>query len=532
MTQRKQVASKAIFKNEIKEKKLKMSGAAQTLINSNIKRPLITKNRIREFSIPKTINSSGELVSNKLVTDNNLVMDENFSIPLNGYGDELGCLTKINLEVINSWFLGYGEYSILTQSGIMQRIIQAYALESTREGWEIKTRDNKNSNDKAAKINQIEARMKELGVKDKLKHAVEMMVTFGGGFIYPKIKGDDSIEGGSELQTPLYKEKIGKGDLEEFRMIEPLYCTPNAFNASNPLMPHFYKPQTWNVLGNVIHSSRLLHFKYNEVPTLIKPIYLFNGIPLTQLCLDHIYGYESIRHNIVGVIGRYNINIFKTNMNALINDTGDFADGESVIDRLKLANALRDNFSIFALNNDLAAPEEWQQFTMSIAGFSEVLAQNAELICAVACIPAVVLFGTTPKGFNATGDTELRIWYDRVGAFQNNNLLSQLQLMYEYVQLDLFGKIDDDLIIEFKPLWKSSALERSQIRLNKMQESIGYVDSGILINTEIRRSLAEDPESGYNSLLSEEEFANAVDESQFDNSLDEDEDNEKEKSST
>jgi phage-related protein (TIGR01555 family) len=193
-------------------------------------------------------------------------------------------------------------------------------------------------------------------------------------------------------------------------------------------------------------------------------------------------------------------------MAALLNDNSEFGEGDSVIDRLKLANALRDNYSIFALDNNEQTPEEWQQFTLSLAGFSEVLSQNAELICATTQIPAIIMFGTSPKGFNSSGDIELRVWYDRVRGYQNSRLLPHLRTAYDYIQLDLFGEIDEDLTVEFKPLWTPSELEQSQIQLNKQQRNSAYVADGTLLREEVRASLLEDPHSGYNTLLSEDEY--------------------------
>ena len=437
----------------------------------------------------------------KLVTDNELTIDS-INLPINEY--DFNSLSKINNEVINNGFLGLAQYAILTQSGIMQNIINSYAGCATKEWIEIKCNNNKNSNLKIKKIKAIEHKMKKLQLQDKFRQITEQIITFGSSFLYPQFDGDESVEGGDEMLTPLYKEKIKQGSLLNLKVVEPLYCYPLNYNASNPLSDNFYKPKNWNLLGRIVDKSRLLHFVFNDVPNLLKPVYLFGGMPLLQLCLDNVYGYENVRHNIVGVVSRYNINVFKTNMASLLSDDNEFSD--SVIGRLKLANYIRDNYSIFALDNNPEAPEEWQQFTMSLAGFSDVLSQNAELVCATAQIPAIIMFGTSPKGFNSNGETELRTWYDRIRAFQINRLLPQLQKVFEYIQLDLYNEIDEDLIIEFKPLWTPSELEQSQIQLNKQQKNSGYVNDGILLRSEIRESILEDVYSGYNTLLSEDEY--------------------------
>lgn len=444
-------------------------------------------NRFDKFQTPDQPN---------LAKDNSLTND---ALPVNCYN--FSPFAKINNTLGNSWFLGYQEYSLLSQNGIIQNIIQSYAQDCVREWIDIKSISAKKE-DKSDKIRILNEAFERFKVRDKFKNAMELTVGMGGCKIYPKIKGDDSTEDGIELTTEFFKEKMGKGDLLYLKVIEPLYATPIKFNATNPLLEDYYVPSEWAILSTPIHASRLCHFAYNYVPTLLKPVYWFNGMPLVQLCLDYIMGFETVRQNVVGVSGRYNINVLKTNMDALLDYSAGttFQSGQSATDRLKLAQMLQNNFSIFAISNDPASPEEWQQFNMTIAGLDALLNQNAELVCAVARIPAIKLFGTSPKGFNATGANELRIFYDLIRSVQMSCMQTPLQQVFELIQMNEFGKIDSDLQIHFKPLWTETAVEASQIQLNKMSINTAYVAGGILAVEEVRQSLNADPQSGYSDL--------------------------------
>lgn len=456
------------------------SSVIQDLINE---RKNVNTNRFSKFETPKAVS---------MATDNDLTND---SLPVNNCN--FNAYSKINNTLVNSWFLGYQEYSILSQNGIIQNIIQSYSQDCVREWIDIKSVSNK-KDDKADKIKILNAAFEKFKVREKFKNAMELTIMFGGCKIYPKIKGDDSMEGGPELTTEFYKEKIGKGDLLYLKVIEPLYATPIKFNATNPLLEDYYLPSEWSILATQIHASRLCHFAYNYVPTLLKPVYWFNGMPLVQLCLDYIMGFETVRQNVVGVSGRYNINVLKTNMNALLQNEGSLK--MTLKQRLQVAQQLQNNFSIFVLNNEPTNPEEWQQFNMTIAGLDALLNQNAELVCAVARIPAIKLFGTSPKGFNATGDNELRIYYDLIRSIQMSVMHPPLQQIFELIQINEFGKIDPDLQIHFKPLWTETAMESSQIQLNKMNINVGYVTGSILTVEEVRKSLNTDPHSGYSDL--------------------------------
>jgi phage-related protein (TIGR01555 family) len=423
-----------------------------------------------------------------------LTMD---SLPINQCN--FGPFDKINKTLLNSRFLGYPEYSLLSQNGIIQRIIQVISRDCVREWITIYSKKTNSSNGNE-KIAAIEDEMKRLGVRDKIRECVEMMVTFGGCKLYPKILGDDAKD---EYLTPLRLEKVPKNGLLYLKPIEPLYATPGNFNAVDPLAEDYYVPSEWRILNNTMHHSRLGHFRYNDIPTLLKPIYWFNGMPLVQLCLDYLWGFETVRQNIVGISGRYNINIFKTNMAALLNykDGSSFQSGEDVLSRMKLAQALQNNYSIFALDNNPTAPEEWQQFNMTMAGLVEILNENAGYLCALTGIPESVLFMKKSKGgLGRSDDNEIRLYYDNIGSFQDVNVKHILDWVLQLIQMSLFGKVDPDLDFKFNPLWKQTPKEIWEIQKIKSDINTQYFADGILEGNEIRESISKDPDSGYAGL--------------------------------
>jgi phage-related protein (TIGR01555 family) len=468
----------------------------------------IISNYEKERYPPNYVNNFVMPTKTPIITaDNDRITSD--SLPINNCN--FNPFDKINRTLVNSYFLGYPEYSILSQNGIIQNIIQNYSEDSTREGITIfskktgKSTDNKN-------IAALEDEFALLDVQSNMRQAAEQIITYGGCKMYPKILGDDDTTGGAELETVLYPEKVARGALQYLKVIEPLYATPGAFNATRPLAKDYYEPSSWLILGTKMDSSRLCHFSYNDVPTLLKPIYWFNGMPLVQLCLDYLYGFETVRQNIVGISGRYNINIFKTNMAALLNytDGSTFQQGQDALSRLKLAQALMNNFSIFALDNNLQAPEEWQQFNMTIAGLDSILTENAGLICAVTRMPEIKLFGRSSSkgGLGHNDETQLRLYYDIIACFQSIKLRPSYNKIFKLAQMSRLGKIDPDLDFKFKPLWKKSDTEIWQIQEIKQKINTAYFADNILEGSEIRESLSRDPDSGYNGLtkLPDEDF--------------------------
>jgi len=439
----------------------------------------------------------------KIVQDSEKITTD--SMPLNSY--DFSQFNKLNSTVVNSWFYGYQELALLSQNGLIQNIVQTLSQECTREWIEFQSV----SKDKTEKINRIEKAFSDFKIQSHFNRCLEMTFLFGGCKLYPKIKGDDSVEDGATYEERFYLESMGKGDLLYFKPIEPLYATPIEFNATNPLSEDFYEPKMWAVQTTRVHTSRLMHFAYNYVPTYFKPVYWFYGMPLAQLCLDYIFGFETVRQNVVGISGRYNLNVFKTNMESLLDTGGSaFQSGCDLETRLKIAQYYQSNFSIFAMSNDPTLPEEWQQFNMSIAGLDGLLSQNAELVCAVARTPAIKLFGTSPKGFSSTGEYEVKIFHELVKSLQMSLMQDNLKRTLDLIQIHLFGEIDEDITFVFKPLAITSELERAQIQAIKKDINISYLNDGVISGEEVRNKLKDDPDSGYNNLTDDFELENEL----------------------
>ena len=62
--------------------------------------------------------------------------------------------------------------------------------------------------------------------------------------------------------------------------------------AGDPAAIDFYEPTYWRVNGNLYHKSHLIITRYSEVADILKPTYIYGGIPLTQMLYEAVYNYE------------------------------------------------------------------------------------------------------------------------------------------------------------------------------------------------------------------------------------------------
>lgn len=460
---------------------------------------------IPKYVLPHVMGDNGKMVradkvmeqyTNKQHKGNNIALDsQNPSgggIPLNQLQ-----FNALNRTLIDSTFLGYAEYSLLSQNGILSKICNLVAEEMWRKGIEFK---GSGDEDKTDKILELTKEFERLGFNDVMRWASYITLTQGGSQVYAKLKNDDDIQ---DTELFIDSTMVGKGDLEYIGVVEPTWYVPVQFNTTQPRSKWFYVPEYWVILGVITHTSRLFQMIDNECLNLIKPLYLFNGIPMLQQMIPYVSKFEVTYNNIITIIGRYNLSVLKTDQESIIDDST-FNSVEQAAanfkNRIEIFNTFRDNTSTLALAKD----EEFQQVQMSLGGLRELLDKALELIAIIPGCPITKLFGSSPAGLQSTGEFELRNWYDHVHAKQENMCSHIVTKIMHLAMLNLWGEIDEDITYEFVKLYETNPVEDAQVRLTNAQTDDIYINNQTLSQYEVKQRLIADIQSGYDGLESEE----------------------------
>jgi hypothetical protein len=118
----------------------------------------------------------------------------------------------------------------------------------------------------------------------------------------------------------------------------------------------------------------------------------------------------------------------------------------------------------------------------------------------VSRIPLVKLTGISPSGLNASSDGEVRVYYDTISAFQNRALRKHLTQIIDFVQLSLWGEIDQEITFEFEPLWDMTAQELADLQKAEVERDEKLVDMGAFAPAEIRKIKINDPKLPFTGL--------------------------------
>ena len=369
-----------------------------------------------------------------------------------------------------------------------------------------KPRDDKRNKEIESRIKELQDFVEDLKVRSWFKDAFAQDNFFGISHLMLDLKGTDINNWRDpELAKPIGNGRdkfteaklVGKRNfLKGIRTIEPIWCYPTVYNAQNPLVPTWYDPQVWYVMGAEIHKTRLLPLIGRPVADILRPAYAFGGMSLSQLSQPYVDIWLRIRESVGEIVNAYSVMVLLTSMATQTQPGGSGGGNGDVVARSQLFNWLRDNQGIFLLDKN---SEDFKNVSVPLSGLDELQAQAQEHLAAPARIPIVKLFGIHPKGLNATSETELRAFEETVSG-QQEHFRPQMTTVYDLAQISLWGQRDPDITYDFVELREETPKEQAEINKLKAETDQILVDGGLIWPEEGRQRLATDPDSGYDSI--------------------------------
>lgn len=388
-------------------------------------------------------------------------------------------------------FLGYPLLAVLAQRPEYRVVTETIAGEMTREWIEFKSTGE---DDKSKRIKELTDEMTRLRVRAVVRKAIEGDGFFGRGHIYIDTAAEDN-----ELKTSLgngrnfiSRGKVGKKGLKALRAVEATWCYPTRYDSVDPLKADWYAPRNWFVMGKEVHYTRLLTLVGREVPDMLKPVYSFGGLSISQMIKTYVDNWLRTRQSVSDFIHSFSVMVLKTDLQAQLS-----AGGQQLIERVDLFNQTRDNRGLMLLDKE---HEEFGNVSASLATLDALQAQSQEQMASVARIPIVKLLGIQPAGLNASSEGEIRSFYDWIKAFQEMLLREPLTTIVGFTMLSLWGKIDSEITFDFKDLWQLDEAGKTAVEKTKTDIDDANVAMGSVSPEEVRWRVAKDPDSQYAGL--------------------------------
>lgn len=408
-------------------------------------------------------------------------------------------------EVLQQWysaqsFIGYQACALIAQHWLVDKCCTMPSEDAVRNGYEIAIINEDSKGVQAAKVkgydnDAILSRIREL---DKLYNINDELIQFGR---YTEIYGIRVALFVYDSEDPKFYEKpfnidgVKKGSYKGIKQIDPYWMMPvlSSQESGNPTDIHFYDPSYWVIGGKKYHRSHLIIGRGPQPADILKPNYIFGGIPLTQRIYERVYAAERTANEGPLLAMTKRTSVLHTDLAMAEAQPAKF------LARIMKWVGLRDNFGI----KTVGIEDSVEQFDTSLADLDSVIMTQYQLVSAIAKTPATKLLGTSPKGFNATGDHETKSYHELLESLQKNRFSVFLERHHKLLCKSEFGEE-----IALETVWNRvdsfTALELAELNLKKAQAGEIEINIGAISPDDERNRLKNDPLSGYNHISDEQ----------------------------
>jgi len=382
-------------------------------------------------------------------------------------------------------FIGHQACALLSQHWLIDKACTAAAEDAVCNGYNINfPADNEIDADFMMKLRKTDKKYK---IHKNLIEFEKFNRVFGIRVALFVVDSSDK----DYYKKPFNIDGVKKGKYKGISQIDPYWVTPelNSAAVAEPASIDFYEPTYWRISGRLYHKSHLVITRYSEVPDIYKPTYIYGGLPLTQLIYERVYASERTANEGPMLAMTKRTTSINVDMEAAITNE------EVFMDKMERWVALRDNFAVKTLGLD----ETISETDTSLADLDAVIMTQYQLVAAIANTPATRLLGTSPKGFNATGENELKVYHESLESIQENNLNSMVERHYQLVLKSDFNE-KKEFDIDWSPVDAPTQKEEADINQTKSITALNYSNIGAIDGLDVREKLATDKNSGYNHL--------------------------------
>jgi phage-related protein (TIGR01555 family) len=399
-------------------------------------------------------------------------------------------------EMLFAWyaaqsFIGYQMCAILAQHWLIAKACWRPARDAVRKGYAVKLTGKP---DDAEEIKAIYKASKKYRVNRHLQEFVGLGRTFGIRIALFKVESTDP----QYYQNPFNIDGVLPGSFKGIVQVDPYWCAPELNNAavSDPASLEFYEPTWWMINGVRYHRSHLCIFRTTQPADMLKPLYLYGGIPLPQQIMERVYAAERTANEAPQLVQSKRTLVWNTNIAKL------FANQEEFEQHMANFIANRDNYGV-KINN---TGDQMQQFDTTLSDLDEVIMTQYQIVAAVAGMPATKLLETTPKGFNSTGDYEEASYHEELETVQENDLTP---FMDQYHAIVLRSDIEPQFklqpgalhaSIDWEPLDSPTAKELAETNKAKADTDSALVAAGAIDGEDVRHRIRKERDSGYTGL--------------------------------
>lgn len=376
--------------------------------------------------------------------------------------------------VDNQLSQGYFDFNYLTQNRIQleaahrgnwlcQALIDRIAEDMTRAGFQILGTIDPN------RLSEFKSKMQRRGLMNDISDGIRWGRLYGGAFQLMLIDGAD-------YSKPFDINKIKKDSFKGLATYDRWRVIPDMNrliqSGKDIGLPEYYHIIDLNL--DVHHTWGFRHIG-DKLPWYQSVREMLWGASVLENVLDRIVSFESVSLGAANLISRAHLRTVSVKGLRQILAAGGQAE-QNLIKQFTYIREMQNNEGITLLDSE----DDFQTDAYQFGGLDDMMLQFVQQVAGAKRIPLPILFGQSPAGLNASGDSDIRIYYDMISAQQEQRIDDDLKLINVFYASQ-FGEIaPDDMTINYNPLWQTSMTEKATIANTLVTAITGAMADGII----------------------------------------------------
>lgn len=396
-------------------------------------------------------------------------------------------VSRLGLNNDNALSAGTYEFNLVTKnrikleaayrgSWVVGAVVDSVAEDMTRAGVEIIT------NEADEDIKDVKSSMSRLQIWQSIQNLIKWGRLYGGAIAVIQIKGQ-------KLSTPLDLETVGEDQFQGLVVYDRWALNPSLDKLidSGPEMglPAFYnivtsltsgEASTSATTGNIeVHHSRCIRYTGIDLPYFQAITEMMWGESILERLWDRLISFDNATMSSASLIDRANLRtVGVAGLRDIIAAGGEAQAG--LLAMFEMMRSLQVNEGLTLLDKE----DTFASTAYSFAGLSDMMLQFGQQLSGASGIPLIRLFGQSPAGLAATGDADIRMYYDNINAQQESKLRNPFEVLLKVMWRSEFGKpAPDDLEFEFTPLWQMSAMDKATVSKSNTETLLGAYEAGV-----------------------------------------------------
>jgi len=356
-------------------------------------------------------------------------------------------------------------------------IVDAVADDMTRAGIDVTT------NEADEDLKDLFVAISRLKIWQSLNQTIKWSRLYGGCCGLIQIAGQDP-------STPLDVDTVGEKQFLGIVPFDRWQLNPDLTRLikSGPDMglPEYYQIVSTNAEGEpqaptpgigaiTVHHSRMIRMVGIQLPYYQAINEWMWGESVLERLFDRLVAFDNATMSSASLIDRANLRTVKIkNLREIIASGNEAKAG--LTGMFEMMRLLQVNEGLTLLDAD----DEFASTAYSFAGLSDMMLQFGQQLAGASGIPLTRMFGQSPAGLSATGESDMRMYYDNINAQQESKMRGPWDLLLKVLWRSTFGKpAPKDLEFTFTPLWQMSAIDKATIAKSNTETIIGAFDAGL-----------------------------------------------------